>query len=234
MLKLINPALTPVGGFRYVDPDNGFRFEREYSTFSDLEKHVQEYRSQNKLVTIENFREVWENWVCQEPNTEKICCPVSKVVARKFHHYVNAGKILVSAALKKVSARFVRQEIADARAKTCLNCRSNVYRIGHKHAGFYAERWASAQASGRSTQYGDRLFTCQVCTCILKAKVHYKSSDIKKSLSSLEIARLKTEPKSIDGKPLKCWQLEAVEKINRGESDDGEGEEEKGTGEKEG
>lgn len=219
MFRLLNKDISPVGGIRFIDPDTGFNYNRNYTTISDLEKHVSQYRLQNHLEPIGNFRDVWENWICQEPNMDKKCCPVAEVVKRSFAQYFQGGKIWVRTKLKGTLARFVKREVADQRAKVCIDCRSNLQNIGHTMANYYADNFIAAQVGQRKTDYDSKLFTCRICTCLLRSKVHYPSEDVGKSLTLVDIGRLTREPRTISGKPLRCWQLDAIDKAKNGLSD---------------
>ena len=120
---------------------------------------------------------------------------------------------------------FVRKEIAESRAKICSDCQENLVNIAHRHAQAYTDGLMLKEVGGRKTSLDTKLFTCRLCTCVLRAKVHYRSGMVAEGLSQKLVARLKTIPKTLSGKPLRCWQLTAYEKITQGESDEGEIEE---------
>lgn len=211
MLRLLNSHTHPVGGIRFVDPDTDFLYNRPYRSFEELASHVEEYREQNKLTPIENLREVWENWVCQEFGMEKKCCPVSEDIKRNFEQYVKGAKAWIRTLLKK--DKWVAQEEAERRAAICADCNQNLINIGHRHSQFYSDRFMAYQTGGRKTKNDAKLYTCKVCTCLLKSKVHYQDNEVASSLTDAEVGKLMREPKHLSNNtPLKCWQLEALEK----------------------
>lgn len=220
MLKLVTPGIVPPGGIRFVDPDTGFQYNDRYLTLDALKAHVDLYRKQNHLPPILEFQAVWENWVCQEPLMNGKCCGVSAAIARTFDQYIKGAKAWVRTKLKAPSERFVRQDVAEARAKTCVQCKENLQNVGHSHSQLYSNQYMESQIGKRQTSSDGKLFTCRICTCILRAKVHYRSDVIAKSLSANDIAKLQRNPRSITGKPIQCWQLTSLEKVKAGTDGD--------------
>lgn len=210
MLRLLNPNVGPVGGIRFVDPDTKFEYNKPYRTFEDLAAHVKQYRDQNKLLPIEEFRAVWENWICHEFEMEKNCCVVSADIERTFEQYIAGAKAYVRRLFSK--EKFVSKEIADRRAGICVDCTQNLHNIGHRMSQFYTDRFMLHQTGGKRTKHDDKLFTCKICTCLLRSKVHYPIKEVAESLSDTEVGRLNREPRSIStGQKLQCWQSVAVE-----------------------
>lgn len=209
MLRLLNSSVGPVGGFRFIDPDNGFSYDRGYRTFEELASHIEEHRKQNKLPPIESLREVWENWICQEFGMEKNCCAVSADISRTFDQYVSGAKALVRRALS--SDPFVSPGEAEVRSSICVDCNQNLANIGHRMSQMYSDNWMVHQIGNRATSQDSKLFTCKVCTCLLRAKVHYPDAEVAASLSDTDIGRLHREPKSLrTGQHLDCWQLHSL------------------------
>lgn len=213
MLKFIKTTTVPIGGYTFKDPDTGFDFGK-HKTFDSLELHVHTYREQNRLDEISEFRTVWEAYVCSNiPQMRKLCCPVAESVKRKFTQYFSGAKAYIRAAFMQDDA-FVDQETADYRASVCGDCTNNVRNIGHSHSQFYTDKFMRAQVGARKTPYDKDLFTCRICTCLNRAKVHYRDDIVADSLKSSEIARMRTTPRSVStGTPLRCWQLEAVDNV---------------------
>lgn len=217
MRKLINPQIAPVGGYRFIDPDTGFAYDRKYASLEELSNHVQQYREANGLPRIEKFQAVWEAYVCANvPQMDGRCCPVGEDISRKFTQYWAGAKAYVKAAIAGAAA-FVSQEEADRRAAICAGCSENVRNYGHSHAQFYSDKFIQGQIGNRKSAYHDKLHTCRVCTCILKAKVFYDPNIVASSLSDTEVGSLMRKPVDANGRRIKCWQLEGV----------GNGEEEK-------
>lgn len=212
MLKFIKPNTVPIGGYTFKDPDTGFDYG-QHRSFESLHTHVATYREQNKLDPIDKFRIVWEAYVCANVEQMKnFCCPVADSIKRSFTQYFTGAKAYVKAAFMQDSA-FVEQQEAEARAAICADCTNNVKNIGHSHSQFYTDKFMRAQIGGRKTPYDDKLFTCRVCTCLNRAKVHYRSDIVADSLKPQEISRMKTTPRNVKtGGLLRCWQLDCVEK----------------------
>lgn len=216
MLQLINPKVGPVGGIRFVDPDTQFAYDRLYRNFEELEAHVTQHRDQNKLPPIEDFRRVWENWICNEPGMEGKCCPVSADIERSFEQYVAGAKAFVRRAFSK--NKLASAIDAEKRAARCADCTQNLANIGHRMSQFYTDKFMLHQTGGKRTSLDSRLYTCKICTCLLRSKVHYPAKEVAASLSDTEVGRLSREPKSIStGQPLRCWQLDCVDEVRDSE-----------------
>jgi hypothetical protein len=218
--KLVSPQIAPIGGFRFVDPDDGYVYNNVYRSFDDLETHVQTYREQNKLPRIPKFREVWEAYVCANvPGMEGRCCAVEESVKRSFTQFFQGGKAFVKALMQGTGA-FVDQLTADRRSSICADCNQNVRNIGHSHSQFYTDKWISSQVGARRSKNHGKLNTCKVCTCILKAKVFYNDEIVADSITNQELVQLTRLPRDAAGRHLKCWQLTALENHLAKESED--------------
>lgn len=210
MKKLVNPNLTPIGGYTFTDPDTGYIYNRKYSSYEELASHIHEYRTANKLPPISKLRAVWEHYCCENiPGMESRCQKVSDMVARNFRQFWQGGKSFIKAALSG-SRSFVEQLVADNRSAICRDCDQNVVNIGHRHSQFYTDKFMLSQIGARRSKFHDELHTCKICSCILKAKVFYSDSLVGDSLSDDEIGKLSRMPRNSAGRPLKCWQLDSV------------------------
>lgn len=210
MLRFLKAEVGPVGGIRFVDPDTNFKYDKSYTTFESLAAHVVEHRKQNKLPPIEDFRTVWENWMCHEFGMEEKCCPVSEEISRTFEQYIAGAKAYVRRIFSK--HKLVDASESERRAKVCFECDQNLVNTGHTMAQFYSDRFMRHQTGGKTTSLDKKLFTCKICTCLIRSKVHYPSAEVAVSLSDTEVGRLAREPKSIRTKQkLRCWQLDALE-----------------------
>jgi len=208
MKKFIQSNVTPIGGYKFTDPDDGFEYNRHYRNFIELENHVIIYRTQNKLPILRKFRIIWEAFVCENVTLMKNkCCPVEKLVERSFSQYYKGAKAFFKTLIQQ---KFASQEQADARSETCRRCSENVVKIGHKQ--FYSDLFMISQVGNRRSKNHKDLHTCDVCSCILKAKVFYDSKIISEYVTAKELETLKRKPiDSSTGRYLKCWQLSEFE-----------------------
>ena len=205
MLKLLNENRAPVGGWRYVDPDSSFRYEKGYRSLEELLEHIRNYRAQNGLKPIPKLRMVVQDWLCHEVSMGRQCCPVQNVV-RGLRHYLRGAKIYAQTVLR--GQEFVSQEVAEQRAEICVCCPKNVINSHHDSMQEYTDRKIMELVGDKTTSNDDKLFTCEVCTCVLAAKVHFPKSLIAESLTKDEKTILESVTEDRDGAPMKCWQLE--------------------------
>lgn len=209
MLRFIKQEKVPIGGFTFTDPDTFKVFKAEnYSSFEALEDHVQAYRLQNGLAPIDNFREVWEHYVCSNnPAMRKECCPVDAVIARNFRQYVSGAKVFIKSLLQKEEDKFVDKKEAERRAELCMNCPFNRKNTGHSLAQFYTDKFMAMSVGNRRVKQWQHLFTCMGCSCILSTKVWFSNKLVGQSLMREDILKMRAmNPR--------CWQLEARDKLN--------------------
>lgn len=215
MLKFKRKELTPICGFTFTDPDTLKEFKaKNYVSFEGLEYHVQNYRVQNNLPPIDNFRDVWEHYICSNyPTMTSNCCPVEGNIARNFKQYISGAKVFIKSLFQKESDKFVSEEIAEQRATKCIGCKYNLENRGHFYAQYYTDKIMSRSVGKRRTKRWDLLYTCAGCSCILNSKVWFSDNIVGKSLMREDIVKLE---KAIDvhNQPIKCWQLEARKKLN--------------------
>ena len=216
MDKFLQPTIAPVGGFDFVDPDDGFEYKGPYKSFAELETHVQEYRRQNGHPRIEKFRAVWEHYKCQDPRMKRYCCPVAKNIKRNFVQYWKGARSWIKAAIRG-EAEFVGEFIARNRARQCEKCDLNKRDYGHSQAKLYADRFMIEQVGSRRVPNAKKLFSCDGCSCILSSKVWYSDESVAESLNESDVRKLK-QARNVSGQPHKCWQLVSLEKI-RGEKE---------------
>lgn len=216
--KKLNASIdtVPSVGFVFKDPDTGMMFKStSYKCFDDLEEHVQKYREQNDLPPIDNFREVWEHYICSNfPNEQRNCCPVDDKIARTFKQYVKGGLAYVKSILQKDEEKFVEQEEAERRANMCLNCVNNLKNYGHSFSQYYTDKMMARSVGNRRVEKWHMLYTCKCCSCILNSKVWFSDKIIGGSLLREDIEKMK-ETKDYQGRKFKCWQLEARDKYGK-------------------
>lgn len=221
--KSINQSIdiVPSCGFSFRDPDTGKEFRgTNYKCFEDLEYHVQAYRRQNNLPPIENFRSVWEHYVCMNYSVEKKnCCPVEDNVARTFKQYVSGGLAYIKSIFQKEEEKFVDKEEAERRTDLCLKCKNNVKNYGHNFARYYTDKMMASSVGNRKVDRWAELYTCKGCSCILNSKVWFSDKIVGGSLLKRDLATLQ-KATDYSNKPLKCWQVEAWEKLQKAKKEE--------------
>ena len=195
---------SPIGGWRFIDPDNGFHYDLKYTTYEELEAHILQVRKANSLRPIAHLRTVVENYLCQEPGMEPRCCPDVEG-SRRFLSYWNGGKLWIKTAAKQLVGLnpFVTSEEALARATICVKC---PYNKAPKQSHPTSDALMELVTIGRTTPLDDKLFNCSICTCTLKAKVHYNKKDIHLDPAWKDNLPNDNVP-NLEEKPFKCWQL---------------------------
>lgn len=221
--KSISRSVFPVpsSGFWYKDSDTGKEFKAAaHKTFEALEYHVQQYRKQNNLPPIENFRECWEHFICVNSQKDfKMCCPREDKIARSFKQYIAGGLAYIKSIFQKEEEKFVQKEEAQRRADMCLQCQLNRKNYGHNFAQYYTDKLMRRSVGNRFVNNWQQLYTCMGCSCILNSKVWFNEKTVGTSLLREDIVKLRGA-KDSKGKPIKCWQLECKENVDK-EKDNG-------------
>ena len=207
MKELKQKNKTPPGGWRYTDPDTGFNF-RKYRTIEELVDRVTTYRLHNNLPPIPSLRLIIEHWLCCQPNMEQHCKPTT-VVSRSLRQYLQGAKAAVKIAASGDSAYTTQQE-AEARAVICVDCFQNVENKKHSRLGRYTDKYLRSMVGSRRTSLDEQLFSCNLCTCPLRPKVHVTQSIIEEALTRKERGVLKIPMTSKSGKKFYCWQFKPV------------------------
>lgn len=175
--------------YTFVDPDTQHKYTA--GNQAELVKQILGYRTQNRLEPIESLDTVLENYWCTLPENTGKCKHF--VLKRGLLQTLKGGiSLLVNFAYDK----FVSQEKADARAEICVSCPHNkdVYK-GRMTA--WEDMIAEASVGDRKSKYQDKLFTCDVCLCPLRSKIHYGG---KIDLNEEELKQM----------PDVCWQKKEV------------------------
>lgn len=177
--------------FTFIDPDTGFPFESD--TREGLISHILLYRAQNDLPPIENLPLVLENYWCRIP---KLGCDCEQApLKRTMLQYFKGGVALIQNMFYGEENMVSRPE-AMRRAQVCEHCPLNVFPDKTTFVE-WSDNIAVASTDGRTTGYDDILGNCEACSCVLKAKVHYKGP-----------FNLSPEERSlITSKSPDCWQL---------------------------
>lgn len=206
MRKLINPDIAPPGGWRYIDPDTGFEFSRRYSSLYELIEHVRIYREQNHLEPLNNISFYVQDWLCKQPNVKRYC---NMNHARTASQYIRGAKAAVKTAFRGEAA-YEPQKIAEKRAEICVNCPHNKTNPRHSRLLKYSDRAIKEIVGNRKTSFDDKLFSCEVCSCPLRSKVHIAQNIIEESLSIKERRELESNFLGLDGNSIFCWQLHPI------------------------
>lgn len=152
----------------FVDPDTSRSFKG--ATKTQVFNEVVDYRIANKLSPIQHLGDIIEDYTASMPINE----------GKWNYHPLRRGWLQTFkggvALLENIffgEANMVSQEEAERRAAICVSCPHNIF---PDKSGFVA--WADAIAEhstdGRKTSRDSELGNCEVCTCVLKAKVHYR------------------------------------------------------------
>ena len=187
MLLKFKPFHAPLN-YRFKDPNTGFKFEA--ASEKELLLRIRSYREQNNLEPLEFLEAVVENYLCHQPENVGGCKPRGEF-KRGIFAYLKGGIVLLQ---NLMYSSFVNQEVADARSQQCADCRFNVFPDRDRFIK-WSDNIAVASVGDRKSIRHESLGNCEVCSCPLRAKVHYAG---KVTLSSEEIEKMKT---------VNCWQL---------------------------
>jgi len=208
MKQLRTLKRVPPGGWRYVDPDTGFKFKKRYNSFADLVKHVESYRNHNKLPKIPKLEMVIQSWLAEQPNMARYVHDVS-VKDRSLLQYLSGAKAAVKM-LWEGERAFELQVIAEKRAQMCLRCRHNKPNKSDSDLRRYTDEYVQDIVGQRKTPFDDKLFTCEICSCALRPKVHIVQKIVEESLTRSEKRALRMGLWDIEGKLFDCWQVKPV------------------------
>lgn len=147
---------------------------------STLMDRIIQYRYQNELPTIENLGMVLETYWCSQKHNQGLCNDMP--LQRGWVATLKGGVALIKQIAFK---RFCSQQEADRRAAICAGCPKNVF----PDKTFFTQ-WSDEMAENmvgiRKSSEHDKLGNCEVCTCVLKAKVFADPRDIEHSKEELE------------------------------------------------
>lgn len=192
MFFRFNPFDGP-SSFTWKDPDTGVFFEE--SDKQSLIQRIQAYREQNNLEKIEHLSFVLESYWCSLPENAGKCTAIESA-PRGTWGYLKGGIALLKTLMYNA---FAPQRVAENRAKQCAKCPFNVF----PDKGPFL-KWSDAIAEStvgeRKTLMQERLGSCAVCSCVLKAKV-FSTGEVEASEEDIE------KYKSVN-----CWQLGLIRK----------------------
>lgn len=185
--------------WEFPDPDVKNRVHVG-STRSELLTRIIQYRVQNRLPLIDELDTVVDNYLCKHPMNSGSCEEV-KTLSRGLMGYYQGGVALLKNLMFR---RFATQEEADRRAEICISCPYNVF---PDRGGFlkWSDDIANASVGDRRSVHHDKLGSCDVCSCTLKAKIFYEG-------------KLELTEEMLKKMPGECWQLQKFRKDVNGSS----------------
>lgn len=176
--------------WRFPDPDSGYMNVAENK--ADLIKSIVSYRGNNRLPPIEQLPRVLENYLCGLPENCGSCEP--KPLERGFLMTLRGGMALLEW-VTFPHEHTATQEEAEKRAEQCAACKFNVFPDKGPFVA-WADDIALACIGDKKTSWNAVLGNCEVCSCVLRAKVFYKG-DPKFTPEQREQAA-----------SVNCWQLQ--------------------------
>jgi len=190
MFMKFKPFIGPKE-YKFQDPDLPHKVYNS-ATKEDLIRQIESFRTQNRLEPILRLSDTIDNYLCSLPeNTGS--CEAAKMINRSFLTYVKGGVALLKHIFGPGSFN-TPQAVAEKRASICIDCKYNVF---PDKKGFvkWSDHVAEQTTNGRTTTLHSYLGNCEVCTCVLKAKVFYSGSD--------KFTKEQTEKMKSVG----CWQV---------------------------
>ena len=189
MFKAFAPFEAP-SRLQFKDPDTGYIYSDD--SLRGLYTKIIQYRIQNELPTLDNLKEVVENYLCSLPENCNKCKGVE--IHRSLFQYVQGGVMLLKNMYFK---KFVTDKVAEKRALQCVECRFNVFPDRNAFMK-WADDVAVSQVGDRHVRKDleEKLGSCSICSCVLKAKV-FVGGELPKF----------PEDQSKDLKSVNCWQL---------------------------
>lgn len=172
----------------------------------DLIQKVTNYELANGHDPTEDLEGDIEDWLCGQPGMERRCLAIVNR-ARSVMEYAAGGIAHLKAKVMGERA-FVDEQTAARRAKVCLNCPKNTINAKDSRLQLYTDQAMLKDIGERKTPHDKLLYTCEICSCILRAKVHFSREIVLGSISNRVRLRLPNgKIRGKDGKPLTCWQL---------------------------
>lgn len=212
MRALKTPQITPPGGWRFVDPDTGFEYNYNYRNLPHLLQHITDYRAQNKLSPIADLQAIVENWLCFQPNMDRHWRHVDR--RRTVRQYFSGAKAYAKAKFSKESDYLNSQAEAEARAEICANCFFNEIPQEKSKLAELADVKIQELVGDRKSSRDRELFMCTVCSCPLRAKIHFAQWFVEQNMEDQTRYLAPSGLPGRDGKPLYCWQIHPIENKN--------------------
>lgn len=174
-LEIINPDESPPGGWRFVQKESGRVFEH-YAHKPFLEQ-IRDHRLANGYpISADWVAEIhdelcrehpeWGNTICRRIGANSGPRLLSFAATMSFLQLL--GKWVTA------GAPYVDQEVAEERAEICASCPKNVYsEFGCGNCTTKIQQIISIIGGKRTTSLDDKLNSCAICSCNLKAAVHF-------------------------------------------------------------
>lgn len=205
-LHLPNLDTTPPGGWRYVVPETGQRFEG--SSLSELLGNLLAHYKAAGYPQPPDLLQLIEDYICaEEPEScggQPRAVRADDVLKRgwaaslkhTFTNVVNGTRVL--AAWVAGGRHYVEEDLASQRAATCITCPENVEPQGCTGCNMKTLHEVVRSVVGsRSTPHDAKLRACRVCGCDLRAKVHLPHDLLWQHMTQEQKALL----------PAHCWLL---------------------------
>lgn len=188
LLRLF-PSAAPKH-YVFIDPDTRRKFTA--ASKQELAKSIVAYRAQNGLAPIKHLDIVLDHyWATLPENAHN--AEQAPPLQRGLLAYLKGGMALVDN-IWYGEKNMVDQRVANERANQCSTCRFNVFPDKGPFMA-WADMIADNSIGDRKTPYDSKLGNCAVCSCVIRAKVHW-GKEI--SLSNEEVSKMRT---------VACWQL---------------------------
>ena len=195
MFRVVNKVVVPPGGWRYTQPET--RVTLESLTFDGLLYQIESHRKGNGIPLTKDWQLRVELELCQDPDVARINCGAPAQGPPIKDRKVDLTDVLrfmrvINEWGWKTKFKFVKQELAEARASVCETCPMNVVVSGcHGCAG--VTRWMEELLPEDRRFPSKNINSCQICGCYLPLKIHIP----------LEI-NLKSKPSNAEF-PEHCW-----------------------------
>lgn len=197
-LTLQNENEVPPGGWRYMQPETALWIKAP--SWGELVKEVKKHRNANNLPIGLNFEQEIVDQLCASLPASW-CSQSDPTLGRTSHvpvtldQVVNTGKMLVEFFLK-----FGRKKVpiaqATERAAVCVRCPFNQKLTDCNNCSMKTVRELMVSiVGGEATEHDNRLDSCTICGCELRAKVRLPTELLMSYL---------TPEKKLEF-PLWCW-----------------------------
>lgn len=184
MQRFKQPNVVPPGNeFFYVVEDTGAYFAHHQMPI--LLQKVRAHLVANKLPIPDDLEADVEDYICRHV-PEGFCKgeptgPRSVVVTpRSVREFTNVLFRSLGAVLRGQSPYVTMQE-AERRAGICVNCPMNNRSVCSTCSGLRG--WVRALVPGKKTELDNHLHVCEICTCLLSAKIHLRLDILKKNVT---------------------------------------------------
>lgn len=217
MFAIRDVTQTPVDGWGWKDSLTGFEYKLNYGAglngLNALLEHVRRYRADNMLPAIDpaEARRQIEHSICKRSGMESRCFDVSQK-KRTISQTINGG----IAAAKAIAGSFIPGEnemsmisprLAEKRAAVCELCPMNNPPVDQSSIEQLEDAAMLKLIGSRKTSASEKLHSCSVCTCNVRAKVWFARRIVDGSLNAETRGDLQKVKLNKSGAVMQCWQL---------------------------